>query len=242
MIPSSPRRTWIFLGASCLLYFAPDLLLPVTWQQASLYPILSAAYQGGLLLLGFALAPAICRAMVEREIAAGPLRTAVDQALAPLHGLPLPQVVVAEHDLPFILTAGLLPRHCQVYVSSALVGRLSLNGLRFLLARAAVHASLRQRLAALLPVLGFTVLLPNDYGSPATWYATAGFLGLWLLLHWFFELDADRRAARMMGPGASEGLHEVVAATATPLDRLSPRPPLHWRLRAVADGMPTQAR
>jgi Zn-dependent protease with chaperone function len=239
MIPSSPRRTWLFLGATCLLYFGPDLLLPVAWTQAAVYPILSAAYQGLLVLLGFAYAPAICRALVVHEIGAGPPRQAVDRALLGLRGNGRPPpVVLAEHAVPFVLTAGLLPRHCQVFVSSALAGRLSGDGLRFLLARAAAHASLRQRLAAFLPVLAFTVLLPDPKGL-AAWLALGGFLALWLPLHWFFELDADRQAARLMGTGAGKGLREVLAANASPLDRLTPRPPLRWRLRAVAERAPS---
>lgn len=229
MIPSSPRRTWLFLGASSLLYFGPDLLLPTAWLHTALYPILSEVYQGVLVLLGFAYAPSICRAMVQRQIGAGPQYLAIAQALASLPG---PPVVLAEHTIPFILTAGLLPRRCQVFVSSALVERLSPVGLRFLFARAAAHANLRQRLAAFLPVLVFTVL-PDDFKALSTWLVLGGALLLWLPLHWFFELDADRQAARLVGKEASAGLSEVVAATASPLDCFTPHPPLRWRLRAL---------
>lgn len=235
MIPSTPRRTLLFLGATLLLYFAPDLL-PAAWRHATLYPLLTSLYLGGLVLLGFGFGPAICRALVVREIDEGPLRTSVDRVLMSLReqGRSPPPVLLAEHAAPFVLTAGLLPKRCQVFVSSALAGRLSPNGLRFLLARAAAHASLPQRLAALLPILVFTVLVPDDPVGLTTWLALGGLLPLWLLLHWLSELDADRRAARRMGMGAREGLLEVLAASASPLDKLTPHPPLRWRLRAVS--------
>ncbi len=229
MIPSSPRRTWLFLGASMLLYFAPDLLLPAAWLHGAFYPLLSKFYQSLLVLVGFAYGPAICRALVVREIDAGPQYAAVSRALATLSGPPL---VLADHSLPFILTAGLLPRHCQVFVSSALVARLSPIGLRFLLARAAAHASLRQRLAALLPVLVLTTL-PDDFAALSSWLLLGASLLLWLPYHWLFELDADRQAARRVGEDSSAALLEVLAATASPLDRYLPHPPLLWRLRAL---------
>jgi hypothetical protein len=234
MIPSTPRQTWLFLGASCLLYFAPDLLTPAAWSQTEIYPILSSCYQGLLVLLGFGYGPAICHAMVVREIDAGPPRMAVDQALAILAATrsPAPPVILAEHAVPFVLTAGLLPKRCQIFISSALAGKLSANGLRFLLARAAVHATWRQRLAAVIPVLLFTALLP-DPKDLASWLVVVGFLAAWLPLHWLSELAADRQAARGMGSQASDGLREVLAATASPLAWLTPRPPLSWRLRAV---------
>jgi hypothetical protein len=245
MIPSSPRRTWLFLGISCLLYFAPDLLLPAAWSDDPLYPILSSAYQGVLVLLGFTYGPAICRALVVKESSAGPARASVDRALALLRGraYPLPPLVLVEHASPFVLTAGLLPQRCQVFVSSALVGQLSTTGLRFLLARAAVHASWRQRLVAFLPILALTVLVPDPKGL-AAWLAVGGFLVFWLLLHWAFELDADRQAARMLGGAdTSDGLREIQAAMASPLIWLTAQPPLRWRLRVVGGqtGGPGQA-
>jgi hypothetical protein len=242
MIPSTPRRTWSFLAATCLLYFAPDLLVPAAWSHKDVYPILSSCYQGGLVLLGFGFGPAICRALVVDEISAGPLRSGVDRALAMLSGARrrLPPVMLAKHAAPFVLTAGLLPQRCQVFVSSALLERLTAPGVCFLLARAAAHASLRQRMAALLPVLGFTVLVPDDPKGLTTWLALGGFLVLWLLLHWLFELDADRQAARLMASGASDGLREVQAATASHLDRLPLRPPLAWRLHAIRGHVASQ--
>lgn len=232
MIPSSPRRTWLFLGITALLFFAPDLLTPEAWQQARLYSTLFASYQGLLIVLGFALGPAICRALVIEEIHAGPLRTSVDRVMSKLS--PPLRVVIAGHALPFVLTAGLLPQRCQVFVSSALVARLTPNGLHFLLARASAHTTGRQRLAALLPILAFTVLIPDVPKGLATWLEISAFLLFWLLLHWLFELDADRQAARLLGAGASEGLRAVQAATASPLGWLSPQPPLSWRLRAIS--------
>ncbi len=229
-------RLWATaLGVSFLLYFAPDLLVPAAWSHAGIYPILSSCYQGALLLLGFGFGPAICQTLVVREINQGPLRSVVDQALAKLSGskLPHPPVILAEHAVPFVLTAGLLPKRCQVFVSTTLVGHLSQTGLHFLLARTAVHASLRQRLAAFLPVLAFTVLIPDDPKGFATWLIVGGFLALWLLLHWLFELDADRRAAQMTGSGACDGLREILEATASPLSWLIPHPPLNWRLRTI---------
>lgn len=239
MIPSTPRRTWLFLGASLFLFFAPDLLVPQSWQQNPLYPRLTACYLGGLVILGFACGPAICRAMVVRELDAGPWRSAVDQALAalPTQNRPMPRVVLAKHAVVFVLTAGLLPGRCQVFVSSALVGRLSQAGLRFLLVRAYAHASLRQRMAASLPVLCLTVLVPDTPEGFVAWLTLGGFLLIWLLLHWYFELDADRQAARLVGMGASPGLFEVLAATASPLGRLSLSPPLAWRMRAIGKSM-----
>ncbi len=235
MIPSSPRRTWIFLVASLALYFAPDLLTPASWQARDPYLTLSAAYQGLLVLLGFAYGPAICRALVIAEVGDGPLRHAIDQARASLDAAVsrLPPVVCAEHALPFALTAGLLPARCEIFVSSGLIDRLSPTGLRFLLARAAAHAGARQRLAALLPVLVLTVLVP-DPKDLATWLDLAAFLAVWLAFHWLFELDADRQTARLMGVETEAGLREVHAATASPLAWLTPHPPMNWRLRAVA--------
>lgn len=247
MIPSSPRRTWVFLVSTLALYFAPDLVAPAAWRDSDLFLALSAAYQGVLVLLGFAFGPAICRAMVIAEINDGPVRRAIDQALSTLAAgsLRLPPVVCADHMLPFAITAGLMPARCEIYVSSGLVARLSPTGLRFLLARAAAHAGARQRLAALLPVLVVTVLVP-DPKDLATWLALAASLAVWLVFHWLFELDADRRAARLMEGGlgrngrmvaeAINGLREVHAATTTRVSWLTPHPPMNWRLRAVAAG------
>ena len=236
MIPSKPGQTWLFLAVSLLLFFVPDLLAPKSWLESSLYPIVLSCYQAGLIVLGFGFGPAICRAMVTHEIMAGAPRSSIDRALATLatRGQRLPRVVLAEHDAPFVLTAGLLPWHCQVFVSSALMARLSAAGQSFLLARAGVHASWRQRLAAVLPVLVFTVLLPDMPQGLTDWLVVSGFLLLWLFLHWVFELDADRQAARVVGAEAERGLREVVAATASPIGWLTPHMPLRWRLRAIS--------
>ena len=237
MIPSSPRRTWLFLAATLALYYAPDLLTPAAWQGDRLFPPLSAAYQGLLVLLGFGYGVAICRAMIVSQVSGGPLLAAIDQARSALvRGASWqPPVVCVDHPLPFALTAGLLPARCEIFISSGLVARLSPTGLRFLLARAAVHAGARQRLAALLPVMILAVLVP-DPKNLADWLVLAAYLVVWLAFHWVFELDADRQAARLMGGQATAGLCEVHAATASPLAWLTPHPPMRWRLRAVAPG------
>ncbi|MGE5320827.1 MAG: M48 family metalloprotease [Hyphomicrobiaceae bacterium] len=235
MIPSSPRRTWLFLLASSLAYFGPDLLVPAAWAHTALYLRLSAVYQGALVVLGFWFAPAICRSMAASTLAANPLHAALEQGQAGLAdaGLPQPPVQLFDHAMPFVLTAGLVPSQCEVFVSTGLVSRLSPAGLKFLLARAATHATLRQRLAALLPLLAFTVVLPDDLKSLATWVATGGFLLLWLMLHWLFELDADRSAARALGPEAVDALQEWLAVSQAHPAWLSAHPPVRWRVRAV---------
>lgn len=234
MIPSTPRRTWLFLIASMLAYFGPDLLVPSTWAHTPRYLVGSALYQGMLVVLGFAFGPALCRAMAVSPVSASFLAEAIERARAGLRtaGLDGPPVRLFEHAMPFVLTAGLLPRQCEIFVSTGLASRLTPSGLQFLLARAAVHASLRHRLAALLPLLVFTMLLPDPV-SPATWLATGAFLLPWLMLHWAFELDADRCAARAVGAGAADALREGLAVTHPHPGWLSPHPPLRWRLRAV---------
>lgn len=235
MIPSSPRRTWLLLLASSLAYFGPDLLVPAAWAHTSLYLTLSAVYQGMLVVLGFWFGPAICRALAVSTIATGPLHAAVERESAgvSIAGLPRPPVLLFEHAMPFVLTAGLLPSNSEVFVSSGLVSRLTPAGLKFLLARAAIHATMRHRLAALLPVLAFTVLLPDDLKSVATWLETGGFLLLWLMLHWIVELDVDRAAARAVGGDATDALCEWLAVTAVHPAWLTTHPPVAWRLRAV---------
>jgi Zn-dependent protease with chaperone function len=235
MIPSTPRRTWLFLLLSSLAYFGPGLLAPAAWQQAPTYAYLSAAYQGLLVVLGFVFGPAVCRALVVGAVDAGPLSAAIARAMASLEsvGVPQPPVLLFEHPMPFVLTAGLLPSRCAVFVSTGLAGPLSPAGLRFVLARAAVHASLRHRIAALVPLLAFTVLVPDDPKSAAAWFAIAAFLAAWLLLHWAFELDADRCAARAVGIGAGAALQEWLAVAPARPAWLSTQPPLRWRLRAT---------
>lgn len=235
MIPSSPRRTWLFLLASSLAYFGPDLLVPVAWAHTSLYLTLSAVYQGMLVVLGFWFGPAICRALAVSTVVTGPLSAAVERERTGLSdaGLRQPPVQLFEHTMPFVLTAGLLPRQSEVFLSTGLVSRLTPAALKFLLARTAVHATLRHRLAALLPVLAFTMWLPDDLKSVATWLETGGFLLLWLMLHWIFELDADRVAARVMGGDATDALREWLAVTAAHPAWLTTHPPLAWRLRAA---------
>lgn len=235
MIPSSPRRTWLFLIASSLAYFGPDLLVPAAWAHTHAYLVGSALYQGMLVVLGFGFGPALCRAMAVSPIGTSALNAAIEGGRADLKaaGLAVPPVLLFDHAMPFVLTAGLLPGQCEVFVSTGLASQLTPSGLQFLLARAAVHATLRHRLTALLPLLIFTVFLPDDLKSPVTWIETGGFLLLWLMVHWAFELDADRCAARAVGAGADDALREGLAITHPYPTWLSTHPPLRWRLRAV---------
>ncbi len=241
MIPSSPRRTWIFLLVSALAFYAPDILVPAPWDKNATYLLLSSVYQGALVVAGFGYGPAICRALVVKEVFAGPLRQAVNNTLAelrvsrgPLQLVELP-VVLVEHSAPFIVTAGLLPGQSEVFLSSALAERLGTNGLRFLLARALVHGSLPQRLGALLPTLVLTVMLPDIPSDVRAWLGLAGFLAAWLAVHWVIELRVDRHAAQALGSGAQEGLQEILAASATSVGWLSAQPPLRWRLRMLGN-------
>lgn len=239
MIPSSPRRTWIFLLVSSLAFYGPSLLVPAAWDKNATYLLLSNVYQVALVVAGFWYGPAICRALVVQEVPAGPLRQVVDFSLAELHKreghvrLAELAVVLVEYPAPFIVTAGLLPGHSEVFLSSALAERLGTNGLRFLLARALVHGSMLQRLVAILPILVLTVMLPDFPSDVRTWLGLAGFLAAWLAVHWIFELRVDRQAAQALGSGAEEGLREVLAASASPVGWLSAQPPLRWRLRML---------
>lgn len=240
MIPSSPRRTWIFLLVSSLAFYGPELIAPAAWDKNATYLLLYNLYQGTLVVAWFWYGPAICRALVVKEVITGPLRQAVDHTLAELHKskgrarLAEMPVVLVEFPAPFVVTAGLLPGQSQVFVSSALAEGLGVNGLRFLLARALAHGSLSQRLAALLPVLVLTVLFPDTPWDAMVWLGSAGFLVCWLAIHWLFELRADRQAAKALGSEAAEGLREVMAANASPVGWLSVQPPISWRLRIVA--------
>jgi hypothetical protein len=239
MIPSSPLRTWIFLLVSSLAFYGPGFLVPAAWDKNATYLLLSSLYQGALVVAGFWYGPAICRALAVKMVVAGPLRQAVDETLAELRmskgrvQLAEIPVILAEYSTPFIVTAGLLPGQSQVFLSSVLAERLRINGLRFLLARALVHGGLSQRLAALLPILVLTVMLPDTPSDAMAWLGLAGFLVGWLAMHWFFELRADRQAAQAMGPGAAVGLREVLVANATPIGWLSVHPPIRWRLHMV---------
>jgi len=238
MIPSSPRRTWIFLLVSCALFFGPDLVIPESWAHNLLYERMSAAYQGILVVIGFWFGPSICRALVIRTLSIGPLRASIDQALVELKGLgmALPPVTLAEHAIPFVFTVGLLPRRCEVFLSSGLAQQLSENGVRFLLAHAATHATWPQRMVDMLPILAFTILTPNDMHLSSTWPILGASLAAWLGMHWLFELDADRRAGKALGGEAAGALREVNAANRSPLERLVPHPPFSWRLRAAGAG------
>ena len=240
MIPSSPRRTWKFLLLSCVAFWGPDLVVPAAWGRNETYLLLSTLYQEALVVAGFWYGPAICQTLVVREVVEGPLRQVVDWTLSELHkprgaGARLAEIPVtlADHPGPFIVTAGLLPGRSRIFLSSGLTARLGIHGLRFLLARALVHARLSQRLAALLPALVLTLTLSDVPESIMAWLGLFGLLVGWLVLHWVFELRADREAARAMESGAVAGLREVLAATAAPGAWLSVRPPLRWRLHMV---------
>lgn len=110
MIPSSPRRTWIFLLVSSLVFFGPGFLAPAAWDKNVTYLLLSSIYQGTLVVAGFWYGPAICRALVLKEVVAGPLRQAVDSTLAELRkrkghvNLDDIPVTLAEYSTPFIVT------------------------------------------------------------------------------------------------------------------------------------------
>lgn len=239
MIPSSPLRTWIFLLVSSLAFMAPGFLVPAALEKNATYLLFSNIYQGALVVAGFLYGPAVCRALVVKEVVTGSLRQAVDCILAELYKskghVPLVEmpITLVEYSAPFIVTAGLLPQQSQVFLSSALVERLGVNGLRFLLARALVHGGLSQRLAALLPVLILTVILPDTPSNTMAWLGLAEFLLGWLVVHWLFELRADRQAAQVVGRGAAVGLREVITAHAAPVGWLSVQPPIRWRLYMV---------
>lgn len=225
---------------SSLAFYGPSLLLPAEWDKHSSYLLFYDLYQGALVLAGFWFGPAICSALVVRTVVAGPLREAVDRTLLELRDEKVSArravipVTLAGHPVPFIVTAGLLPGQSRVFLSSALAERLGTNGLRFLLARALVHGSMSQRMAALLPVLLLTVIIPDTPSSMLAWLGLAGFLLGWLAVHWFFELRADSKAAQALGPAAAEGLRELWAASASTAGWLSVQPPIRWRLRMVA--------
>jgi hypothetical protein len=240
MIPSSPKRTWIFLLVSTLAFYGPSWLVPAAWDKSTTYLLLFSLYQGALVVAGFWYGPAICRALAVNVVVAGPLRQAVDETLEALHQrkgqlqlAELPVTLVA-FSAPFIVTAGLLPGQSQVFLSTDLVENLGVNGRRFLLARALVHGRWPQRLASLLPVLVLTVMLPDTPSDVLVWLELAGFLAGWLVVHWYFELRVDRQAAQALGVGAAEGLREVLAASAAPVGWLSLHPPIRWRLQMVA--------
>jgi len=132
--------------------------------------------------VGFWYGPAICNALIIKMVKTGQLRQTVDESLAELHinkgqtQLAVIPVIVAEYSVPFVVTAGLLPKRSQVFISSSMVERIGVNGLRFVMARALVHSSLSQRLAAILPVLVLTVILPDTPADMFAWFSLGGFL------------------------------------------------------------------
>ena len=239
MIPSSPKRTWLFLLLTLLAFYAPGMLVPEAWDNNATWLLAYSFYQSAVVVIGFWYGPAICHALVVERVVDGYLRQAVDDTLAafqqgnePVRLAELP-VTLFNYPTPFIVTVGLLPRQSEVFLSSDMVKNLGANGRRFLLARALVHGSWPHRLASLLPVLALTLLLPGTPVDVVAWLELAGFLAGWLVLHWFFELRVDRQAAVAMGVGAIEGLRELLVVTAPPVAWLTLHPPVRWRLQQV---------
>lgn len=237
MIPSSARRTLIFLLLSVLVFMWLDWVVPTAWAHDATYPLVSNLYQGLLVFAGFWFGPGLCKAMVVDEVSAGPLHQSIDQILdelntqATAYSLAVLPVTLVDHPQPFIVTAGLLPSQSQVFLSTAQAVRLGPVGLRFLLVRAMVQGDVSQRMASLIPVLLLTAGFPNTLDWLTSLYLAGYCLG-WLSLHWYIELRVDAKAARIMGPKAIEGLREVIAATATVANKLSLHAPTRWRLKA----------
>ena len=236
MIPSSSRRTWVFLILSSIAFWGPDLVVPSAWEHAPAYLLISDVYQSFLVVAGFWFGPAICRAMVVGAVKAGLVHDAIRQALdgigrdRSVRRLP---ITLFEHPQPFILTAGMLPSQCEIFISTELARRLGPEGLRFQIARATAHGLLPQRLVALIPVLLLTLLFPDSFDR-ATLMRLSVFLPAWLAVHWFSELRVDRRAACMLDGRATVGLIEMLAATGGLARRFSLHPPMRWRMQAVS--------
>jgi hypothetical protein len=227
MIPSSPRRALVFTIVSSALYFGPDLLMPRAWSASADYDFYYACYQSALVVVAFWFSPAICRSMVVRKLDS---ETIIGRAGESICNLPL---TIFDHPVPFVLTAGLLPAQCEIFLSKGFTDRLTLPGRRFLLARATTHGSWIQRLGAFVPALLFAWFFPGIPDSLKAWLDMAAFLGLWLLLHWGLELSVDRAAARLCGAGAIDGLRDLLAVTNPHNSRLTTQPPPGWRVRAV---------
>lgn len=234
MIPSSNRRTWVFILLSSLAFWGPGLVAPSSLQHQPNYLLLSSAYQSLLVIAGFWFGPAICRAMVVGEVTAGPgyeaIRRIADDLGRTTRRLP---ITLFEHQHPFVLTAGMLPAQCEIFITTELVRHLGPSGLRFQIARAMVHGTVLQRTVALVPVLLLTVLFPDSFD----WASTANlaiFLVAWLVVHWLSELLVDRQAARMLGADALTGLGELLTATGDLAGKFSLHPPAQWRMRAIS--------
>ena len=226
---------WTFLVLSIVAFYLPAWLLPAALQKSATYVFLNDAYQLLLVIAGFWYGPALCRALVLKRMDEGVLRERVDLALTELRSslpggrLPALPVLLFDYPASFILTIGLLPTRSEIFLSSGFTRSLGDDGLRFLLARALAHGKFSQRCAAVLPVLVLT-LMPGMPASWREWLALLSFLLAWLLLHWIFELLADRAAARRLGAGAEIGLREILAASAPTPGGISLRAPLSWRL------------
>ncbi|MDR3390761.1 MAG: hypothetical protein P4L77_03415 [Sulfuriferula sp.] len=213
---------------------------PASWDKNATYLLYFSLYQALLVVAGFWYGPAICNALIVKTVTAGQLRQTVDSALTELRQragraqvVEVP-VILAEYPVSFIVTAGLLPQQSRIFISSAMVERLGINGLRFVLARAMVHGRWPQRMAAMLPVLVLTVMLPDTPADMSDWFGLGGFLLGWLILHWIFELRADYQAAQAIGNEAAQGLRELLAATAKSDGWFAVHPPLRWRWYMVA--------
>jgi hypothetical protein len=234
VIPSSPRRTWALLLGIVLILWLPSLLVPAALEEHPTYLLANTLYQCVLIIAMFWFGPALCNAMVVSEPRDGPARLAVDLAMADLDNRPdisairLP-VTLFEHFQPFILTAGLLPRHSRVYLSSAFAEETGPAGLRFSLARAMIHGEWGDRLALFIPVLLLTAFFP-DLSDWRGWLVLIPVLALWLAVHWWFELRADRKVARILGADAAEGLRETLAAS---VPGAFLHPPPRWREQAI---------
>ena len=243
MIPSSPRRTWTFLLLSSAAFFGPDLFVAASVSKSAEYIFYYNLYQGILVLLGFWLAPMICRRLVEHEVLGGPLRQAVDEIRdqfrngareTPCPDLPL---TVIDHRQPFILTVGLLPDQITVFATTGLLKQLGHAGLRFVIARSLAHGQGSQRLAAVVPALVLALSFNELPASIAAWVEMALVLLILLIAHWIFELKADRQAARIMGEEAISGLRQLLATQDRAQHLFSLSPPIKWRLGAVASSV-----
>lgn len=220
MIPSSPRRTLIFTIVSSFVYFGPDFLVPKAWTTSSSYEFYYACYQSALVIIAFWFSPSICHWLVLRKANLAGTETKLP-------------ITIFDHPAPFILTAGMLPRHCEIFLSSGLANRVTPLGIRFLIARAVTHGTALHRLGAFIPALAFAWIFPGIPDSLKDWLNMFVFLALWLIIHWGLELNVDRSAATQLGSESAGALRDVLAVT-NPHNRwLTTQPPLAWRLWVV---------
>ncbi len=220
MIPSSPRRTLIFTLVSSLLYVGPDFLMPTAWTGIRSYEFYYACYQSALVVAAFWFSPSICQWLVLRRMDPEGARSTLP-------------ITIFDHPAPFILTAGLMPRHCEIFLSTGLADRLTPLGKRFLIARAAIHGAPTHRLGAFIPALSFAWFFPGIPDSLNAWLNMLGFLALWLIIHWCLELSVDQSAAKLLGSESTKALRDLLAATNPRNSWLTIQPPLMWRFRVV---------